>query len=224
MKLSAALRDKLVSYLVGRAMEPSEKSLREREHAIGDKLYFTAFPQELQEKMNALPDGFFLMDDCLYILSKVENKSVYTVFHMSEKRPIPAGGYSYKGSTGNYYTKGDDNYDEIMKYRDDYKSYCSEKEKLQDEIFATISKYRTVEKLCKEWKEIASVLLYVGISIDLQQLPDTSTRMLKLNKKCFLPIKPCRTCDMLNPEGDNVCPLKGEVSEDFTCAHWVTRV
>lgn len=143
---------------------------------------------------------------------------------MSEDRPIPAGGYPYKGSVGNYYTKEDDNYDEIMGYRDAHESYQREKQKVQDEIFSTISKYRTVEKLCKEWVEIASILPYVGIHVDLQQLPDVSTRMLKINKKCSLPIKSCYTCGMLDPEGDNVCPLKGEVSEDFVCDHWVKRV
>lgn len=48
--------------------------------------------------------------------------------------------------------------------------------------------------------------------------------MQVLNKKCSLPIKSCRICGMLDPEGDNVCPLKGEVSEDFVCDHWVKRV
>lgn len=80
MELSAVVRDRLVSYLVDRATEPIEKSLHEREHTLGDKLYFTAFPQKLQKKMNTLPDGFLLMDDCLYIVAEKEKKPVYTVF------------------------------------------------------------------------------------------------------------------------------------------------
>lgn len=141
---------------------------------------------------------------------------------MSEERVFPVLGYSYKGGIKDHYTKEDDNYDEIIEYCNAYESYNMEKEKIRDEIFATISRYRTVESLCKGWMEIASVLPYIGIQLDSQPSPGVSMQVL--NKKCSLPIKSCRICGMLDPEGDNVCPLKGEVSEDFVCDHWVKRV
>lgn len=171
--------------------------------------------------MHTLPDWFFVTRNRLYIVLESE-KTIYMTIYMSEARIFPVSGYSYLGGVESHFKRGDDLYDEIKEFHDAYESYLHKKVELQNKILNILSRYHTVESLCKDWGDIVSTLPSICIQSDLQQ---TAWRAYTtLNKKCSPPIKSCRICGMLDPEGDNVCPLKGEVSEDFVCDHWVKRV